>query len=109
MQEMEELVRAMNDTTNSSIKEGISGLGVEFGTITNSGLKLDNFRHEITDYKVLTYLNIDKDYFTQTDNAGTDSHSHKVETPDGFKPLKSGDRVLVAQVGVEFVVLGRVS
>lgn len=109
MREMEELVRTISDTTNKTINNTVSGLGVEFGTMTETGLKLDNFKHEIADYKVLDYLNMDKDYFTQTDVAGSDSHSHKAITPDGLRPLKSGDRVLVAQVGAEFIILGRVS
>lgn len=107
MREMRELVRVMEDKTNGSIKGAVSGLGVEFGTMTETGLKLDNFKDIITDYKVLDYLTMDKDYFTDTNSVGEYSHSHKVVTPDGLKPLKSGDRVLVAQVGAEFVILGR--
>lgn len=108
MREMQELVRVMEDKTNGSINSAVSGIGVEFGSITETGLQLDNFKHEITDYKMLDYLTMDKEYFTQTDVAGEHSHSHKVITPDGLKPLKSGDRVLVAQVGSEFIVIGRV-
>jgi hypothetical protein len=106
---MENLVRTIKDSTNRSINNAMSGIGVEFGTMTETGLQLDNFKHEITDYKVLDYLTMDKDYFAQTDTAGEDSHSHKVMTPDGLKPLKAGDRVLVAQVGAEFIILGRMS
>lgn len=110
MREMENLVRTIKDSTNSSINNAMSGIGVEFGTMTETGLQLDNFKHEITDYKVLDYLTTDKDYFAQTDTAGGEySHSHKVATPDGLKPLKSGDRVLAAQVGAEFIILGRMS
>lgn len=109
MQEMESLVSAIRDDTNGSINSAVSGVGVEYGTITETGLQLDNFKHEITDYKVLDYLKADKDYFTQTNSAGTDSHSHKVATPEVLKPLKSGDRVLATQIGAEFIVIGRVS
>ncbi|PRR85951.1 hypothetical protein [Clostridium luticellarii] len=109
MREMEDLVRTINDTTNKTINNTVSGLGVEFGTITETGLQLDNFKHEITDYKVLDYLTMNEDYCTQTDTAGEDGHSHKVMTPDGLKPLKAGDRVLAAQVGAEFIILGRMS
>lgn len=108
MREMEELVRVIKDNTNKSINSATTGLGVEFGTMTETGLKLDNFKDVITDYKVLDYLTMDKDYFTDTNSAGEYSHSHSVITPDGLKPLKSGDRVLVAQVGSEFIVIGRV-
>ncbi|APM37383.1 hypothetical protein [Clostridium kluyveri] len=108
MREMGELVRVVKDETSKSINGAVSGLGVEFGTMTETGLKLDNFKDVITDYKVLDYLTMDKDYFTNTNSAGEYSHSHNVITPDGLKPLKSGDRVLVAQVGSEFIVIGRV-
>lgn len=107
MREMQELVRVVKDETSKSINSATTGLGVEFGTMTETGLKLDNFKDVITDYKVLDYLTMDKEYFADTNNAGEYSHSHKVITPDGLKPLKSGDRVLVAQVGAEFVILGR--
>jgi len=107
---MEELASTMKDHTNKSVNNAVSGLGVEFGTMTEAGLKLDNFKHEITDYKVLDYLKLDKDYFTQTDVAGGEySHSHNVKTPERLKPLKPGDRVLVAQIGAEFVIIGRLS
>lgn len=109
MREMQELARAMKDETNKSINSATTGLGVEFGTMTETGLQLDNFKSEITDYKVLDYLTINKDYFTNTNSAGEDSHSHSVITPDGLKPLKPGDRVLVSQIGAEFVIIGRVS
>lgn len=107
MREMEDLARVVKDETNKSVNSAVSGLGVEFGTMTETGLKLDNFKDIITDYKVLDYLTMDKDYFTDTNSVGEYSHSHKVVTPDGLKPLKSGDRVLVAQVVAEFVILGR--
>lgn len=110
MREIQELVRVVKDETSKSINGAVSGLGVEFGTMTETGLKLDNFKDIITDYKVLDYLKLDKDYFTQTDVAGGEySHSHNVKTPERLKPLKPGDRVLVAQVGSEFIIIGRLS
>lgn len=102
------IVRDMKEHTNKVVGKAISSVGLEFGTITSSGLELDDFKHEIKDYMVLDYLKMDKDYFTQTNSAGEDSHSHKVITPDGLTTLKIGDRVLVAQVGSEFIVIGRV-
>ncbi len=88
---------------------GNSGFSMTLGTITETGLVLDNFKYEITDYMVLDYLTMDKDYFTKTDTSGTDSHMHKVITPDGLKPLNIGDRVLVATIGAQNIVIGRVS
>lgn len=107
--EVADVAREIKKHTNKSIGSAISGLGAEFGTITDSGLKLDSFKYEITDYMILDYLTMDTNYFAQTDTAGTDSHSHKVITPEGLKPLKTGDRVLVTEVGNETIVLGRVS
>lgn len=109
MREMEDLARVVKDHTNESINGAISGIGVEFATMTDTGLKLDNFKYEINDYKVLDYLRMDKDYFTQTNSAGEDNHSHKVATPDALRPLKAGDRVIVAQIGSELIIMGRVS
>lgn len=84
-----------------------SSLGFEFGTITSTGLKLDNFKYEIKDYLALDYLKLKDEY--DTEPAGTYTHAHVFKTPDNLKTLKEGDRVLVAAVGNEFVVVGRVA
>lgn len=86
-----------------------TGFSMTLGTITETGLVLDNFKYEITNYMVLDYLAMDKDYFTGTDVAGGEySHSHRVKTPDGLKPLNVGDRVLVATIGAQNIIVGRV-
>lgn len=108
---MASLVRTMigknRETATNVVKS--TGLNLDFGTMTETGVKLDSFKYEITDYKVLDYLTINKDYLTKTDTSGADSHSHKVITPDELKPLEPGDRVLTAQVGSEIIILGRIS
>lgn len=101
-----ELAREIKGGTNKAIDNALSSLGVGFGTITSSGLKLDKFKYEIKDYMILDYLNLKDEYTTEA--TGTYTHSHVFKTPDNLKALKEGDRVLVATVGNEFIVVGRV-
>ncbi|MGX4662312.1 hypothetical protein ACWJU0_19795, partial [Clostridioides difficile] len=62
------------------------------------------------DYLVLENLTLKEDYFTFSDevSSGEYRHKHKIETPKELKPLTIGDKVLVAVMGAEFVVIGRV-
>ncbi|KEH84605.1 hypothetical protein Z966_p0060 (plasmid) [Clostridium novyi A str. NCTC 538] len=101
-----ELAREIKGSTNKDIGNALSSLRFGFGTITSSGLKLDNFKYEIKDYMMLDYLNLKDEYTTEI--AGTYTHGHVFKTPDNLKALKEGDRVLVATVGNEFIVVGRV-
>lgn len=102
-----DVARVIKNNTNKSIKNGISAIGLELGTITSSGLKVDNFKHVVKDYMVLEYLKLQDQYYTEY--AGDDSHRHTIPTPSGLKPLSVGNRVLVATVGNNFVVIGRVT
>ena len=102
----EEVVRDMNQITGEAIKGALYGTGFTLGTLTTTGLKLDNFKHEINDYLVLDYLELENEYTTQS--AGEHTHSHIVKTPPNIKKLKIGDRVLVAQLGKDCVIVGRV-
>ncbi|MEC5403942.1 hypothetical protein VXE66_18725, partial [Clostridioides difficile] len=65
---------------------------------------------EIQDYLVLESLTLKEDYFTFSDEAlgGEYKHKHRIETPKELKPLSIGDNVLVAVMGAQFVVIGRV-
>lgn len=101
-----EIVREIKGNTNKTISNTISSLGLELGTVTSNGLKLDNFKYEIQDYMILDYLKLKDEYNTEL--AGTYTHGHVFKTPGNLKALKEGDRVLVAAVGNEFVVVGRV-
>ncbi len=101
-----EIARQIKGNTNKAVNEAISYIGLDLGTITSSGLKLDNFKYEIQDYMVLDYLKIKNEYNTET--AGEHSHSHNFKTPKELKPLGPGDRVLVALLKNEFVVVGRI-
>lgn len=100
-----ELAREIKGSTNKAIDNALSSLEFGFGTITSSGLKLDNFKYEIKDYMMLDYLNLKDEYTTKA--AGTYTHEHVFKTPDNLKPLKEGDRVLTITVGNEFIVVGR--
>jgi len=102
-----DIARAIKDNTNKTVGKVTSILGLELGTITSAGLKVDNFKYEAKDYMVLEHLKLQEQYTTEA--AGVDVHSHNISTPSGLKPLTPGDRVLVATVGGDFVVIGRVT
>ncbi|HDK7162080.1 TPA: hypothetical protein PTV34_003446 [Clostridium botulinum] len=101
-----EIAREIKGNTNRAVNEAISYIGLDLATITSSGLKLDNFKYEIQDYMMLDYLKMKNEYNTET--AGEHPHSHNLKIPKELKTLATGDRVLVALLGNEFVVVGRV-
>lgn len=101
-----EIARAVHGNTNDAIKGAIEGTGLTRGTITETGLLLDGFKHEFKDYEVLDYLKLEDSYTTES--AGDSSHIHKIKTPTNLTKLKVKDRVLVAQFGADNVVIGRV-
>lgn len=101
-----EIAREIKGNTNRAVNEAISYIGLDLGTMTSSGLKLDNFKYEIQNYMILDYLKMKNEYNTET--AGEHSHSHNFKTPKELKPLGPGDRVLVALLKNEFVVVGRI-
>lgn len=97
-----EIVREIKGHANNAAANAIAMNCLEFGTIEATGLKLDNFKYEIKDYLVLDYLKLDKNNFSSSSDGAT------VSTPDKLSPLKQEDRVLVATVAGEFIVIGRV-
>ncbi|MDS1004919.1 hypothetical protein P9J83_15655 [Clostridium sporogenes] len=101
-----EIAREIKGNTNRAVSEAISYIGLDLGTVTSTGLKLDNFKYEIQDYMVLDYLKMKNEYNTET--AGEHSHSHNFKMPKELKSLGPGDRVLVALLKNEFVVVGRI-
>ena len=110
------------------VARAMVGLHGELGTITATGLKLDNFKHEITKYLVAEHLTLKDPDFTKTETDGSHNHpcahassggkcaientthQHQVITPEKLKKLQPGDRVMVIPVnkGQEFVVVARV-
>lgn len=107
-----EIARHIKDNTNKSIEKAV--LKLELGTITSSGLKVDNFKYVANEYMVLEYLKTENQYETNSagveiHDQGTQYHKHRFNIPSVLRPLSSGDRVLVATVDNNFVVIGRVS
>ncbi|MEF2964912.1 hypothetical protein V3851_03640 [Paenibacillus sp. M1] len=92
-------------------KEALSGITAELGTITASGLKLDQFKHEIGDYMVAEFpgtLKLPELKLSGTVTGIKDGEGRNVQGEGGFsfqpseteevslKPVfKPGDRVLV--------------
>lgn len=99
----------------------VTGVPAELGTITGSGLKLDSFKHELTDYLVAeweTKLKLPA-FSVRGSVAGTIAGSGEFEFEETeiegaallFKDgLKPGDRVLAVPVagGSEAVVICKV-
>lgn len=118
----DELAIMIRENNGTDIGEAVKGgwLQRELGTMTEGlGLKLDRFKHIITDYMLSDHLTLAEPYMTKTEIDGAHSqpdagyggtHSHQVITPKQLLPLHPGDRVLVAPVndGQDFVIVARV-
>ncbi len=77
----EDVVRMAHKGMADKINEAMFDTGIVLGTLTDTGLQVDNFKHEINDYKQLENENI---------------------------TLSSGDRVLVAVFGADYIIIGKV-
>lgn len=109
----------------------LDGVPAELGTITPSGLKLDNFKHEIQDYLVADYLvtlhlpafHLIGTTAAPVDSAGNATGAASQRMRFEFEPsqiakvrvnqaagLMPGERVVVLPVngGADFVVMSRV-
>ncbi|OOM72926.1 hypothetical protein CLPUN_46290 [Clostridium puniceum] len=102
-----EIVRTVHGNTDKAINGAMFETGTVLGTLTATGLKLDNFDKEYKDYLVLDYLKLNDSYYTEATTC-TASHRHEFKTPEHIKKLEVGDRVLVAQFGADNVIIGRV-
>lgn len=49
------------------------------------------------------------DNITTESASGTESHTHTIKTPSNQLAIKVGDRVLVAVMGINAVIVGRIS
>ena len=105
-----DIARSVNTNINRSINESQYGTGISLGTITETGLNVDSVKQEYTkgDYFILDNLKNPESITTES-ASGPESHKHTIRTPDNQKPIKVGDRVLVAVIGVNAVIIGRVS
>ncbi|AGX44504.1 hypothetical protein [Clostridium saccharobutylicum] len=99
-----EIARTVHSNTTKIINGAMDGTGLTLGTLTEYGLKLDNFKYEFTDYMILDYLKLEDNYNTETNG----DHLHEIKTPSNIKKLTAGDRVLVAQFGADNIIIGRV-
>lgn len=132
-----ELATALKDQMLSVSKKSLQGIPCELGTITASGLKLDNFKHEIKDYlisdwhfqlefpiasrtvRLVGIVNADGTETPITaysrpvrlDFLSTSDPQATIKIHASLKDeLKEGDRVLVLPVnnGQDYVVLSKV-
>lgn len=103
-------------------KEGESPQVIDFGTITaGGGLQPDSFKAVIPNgsYTVLRHLKLGKSgeemTVTKMDSEAGESegdaqtippHEHSVPVPDGLQGMQAGDRVLLAWVQNEAVIIG---
>lgn len=124
------LAETLKDEMSKSAGNALSGVPAELGTITETGLKLDNFKDEIQDYLVadfLTSLHLPAFYLVGT-SVLADAEDNPIGTPSprtrfDFEPtiieevrvdlsdgLLPGERVLVIPTngGADFVVMCRV-
>lgn len=109
------LGQQMAASAEDALKKG--WLSAELGTMTaDLGLKLDRYKHVISDYMLSHHLTLAEPDMTKTEVDGSHAdpvggtHSHQVITPIQLLPLHPGDRVLVLPVngGQDFVITARV-
>lgn len=105
-----DIARSVNNKVNDSINSAQYGTGFSMGTVTETGLNVDNVKQEYLkgDYWILDNLK-NAETITTESASGPESHKHTIKTPDNQKPIKVGDRVLVALMGVNAVIIGRIS
>lgn len=101
----DEVARTVKNKTHKSIAKSLVGIGLTLGTFNGNSVTLDNFDQEITDYLILDILNLEDSYSTEEAN----NHTHIFNMPEPLKSIKAGDRVLVAEIGSDCVIIGRVS
>ena len=126
----QELAVSLKNEMSKSAGAALSGVPAEMGIITDSGLKLDNFKDEIQDYLVadfLTTLHLPEFFIVGTTTLA-DAEDEPIGAPSprtrfDFEPtlieevrvnladgLLPGERVLVIPTngGADFVVMCRV-
>ena len=111
------LANALQERMNRN-REANSALVLDFGVIQGDySLKTNTFGPPIpqSDYHVLRQLTLGPTGATLTEtktpgqhgghSGGDGSHSHEIKVPEKMRSIKPGDRVLVAWVQSEAVVL----
>lgn len=133
MDPFKQLVSLMEAGMKDKAGRAVSGMQCELGTMTATGLKLDNFKHEIQDYLVADWLvkiHLPAFFLVGTATSPVDGEGNPLPgagtsalTKYSFQAreiedaglelkqgLKTGDRVLAAPVngGQDFVILAKV-
>ncbi|WP_334077361.1 hypothetical protein [Paenibacillus sanfengchensis] len=107
------LAVTLRDNAANRTKEAISGVAVEIGTITASGLKLDRFKHEIGDYYLAEFpgtLKLPELMLTSVDAVNYAFKPSETKEASLRLEYKPGDRVLVIPLngGHDAVVICKV-
>lgn len=100
---IEELGKMLN-THMKNVTSRNTGITVELGTINaNMALTVASLGNAIPkgDYMLSLHLKPTGTFQTET----TEGHTHTVTLPDKLRGLKAGDRVIVAWVGTEPIVV----
>lgn len=116
-----ELVDVIQGFMSSHSNRAVSEVGGVLGTITSSGLKLDDFKYEFKDYLIaelpgtltVPFLNgVVSNNLERTTMSGTDLLRNEIDSAELklSKGLKVGDRVLAIRIqnGNEVVVICKV-
>lgn len=121
-------VSVMQSSMAGHTRQALSGVGAVLGTITSTGLKLDDFKHELQDYLVaepLGLLSVPRHMYKGTSTAVESENWEGKELKTSFyigedeledvnlslnEGLKPGDRVLAVRVnsGNDVVVVCKV-
>ena len=89
-----------------TVKKGTSLPPLELGTITaNMGLQVDGLPAPLADYMVCRQLTVGRetDVLARTEEAV--EHTHEILVPEKMRSLRAGDRVLVAWVSNNPVIV----
>ncbi len=117
-----QLASSLYASMNKQTRQAMGGVGAVLGTITSTGLKLDDFKHELQDYMVAELpgmLSLPRYTAKGTVTLGGqeqdmtfDAEENEVEDTlfELGKGLKPGDRVLAVRVnsGNDVVVVCKV-
>lgn len=107
------LAVTLRDNAVSKTKEALSGVTIELGTITASGLKLDRFKHEIGDYYLAEFpgtLKLPEFKLTSVESMNYAFQPSETKEASLKLEYKPGDRVLVIPLngGHDAVVICKV-
>ncbi|GIO32008.1 MULTISPECIES: hypothetical protein [Paenibacillus] len=118
-----QLASALYSSVGKHTRQAIGGVGAVLGTITGTGLKLDDFKHEFQDFMVAELpgvLSVPSSVLTGTtmleersvgeNKQEPSSNETKIEDSRLSLTLKPGDRVLAVRVngGNDVVVVCKV-